>query len=103
MTLRSMASMLVLLAAPVTGLQAPGALRMQTPVASASRGAALAMQGGDDGPSGTRGPARRRPRCGADGGTDTFGHNQQQVCGECCCAVHLANALAPTGHDRSDG
>ena len=49
MTLRSMASMLVLLAAPVTGLQAPGALRMQTPAASASRGAALAMQAGDDG------------------------------------------------------
>jgi len=50
MTLRSMlASMLVLLAAPVSGLQAPGALRMQAPVASASRGAALAMQAGDDG------------------------------------------------------
>ena len=49
MTLRSVASMLVLLAAPVSGLQAPGALRMQAPVASASRGAALAMQAGDDG------------------------------------------------------
>merc|ERR1740115_612295 len=41
MTLRSVASMLVLLAAPLSGLQAP--------VASASRGAALAMQAGDDG------------------------------------------------------
>merc|ERR1719483_1697663 len=53
MTLSSVASMLVLLAAPVSGLQAPGALRVHRgdsfAVASASRGAALAMQAGDDG------------------------------------------------------
>ena len=44
--------MLVLLAAPASGLQAPGALRMHRgdsfAVASASRGAALTMQAGDD-------------------------------------------------------
>ena len=49
---RSTAWMLVLMAAPASGLQAPGALRMHRgdsfAVASASRGAALTMQAGDD-------------------------------------------------------
>ena len=49
---RSTAWMLVLLAAPASGLQAPGALRMHRgdsfAVASASRGAVLTMQAGDD-------------------------------------------------------
>jgi hypothetical protein len=52
MTPRAAASVLVLLAAPVSGLQAPGALRVHRgdsfAVASAPRGAALAMQAGDD-------------------------------------------------------
>ena len=52
-TPRSTAWMLVLLAAPASGLQAPGALRMHRgdsfAVASASRGAVLTMQAGDDG------------------------------------------------------
>jgi hypothetical protein len=50
---RSTAWVLVLLAAPASGLQAPGALRMHRgdsfAVASASRGAALTMQAGDGG------------------------------------------------------
>ena len=50
---RSTAWMLVLLAAPASGLQAPGALRMHRgdsfAVASASRGAVLTMQAGEDG------------------------------------------------------
>ena len=50
---RSTAWVLLLLAAPASGLQAPGALRMHRgdsfAVASASRGAALTMQAGDDG------------------------------------------------------